>query len=72
MIIYVPSDFTFDRVIIDAGAGKVNIEELSTKELYLSFGAGKAEINNLEVLDGVMFSLIAKNTLNFNQFMKKT
>lgn len=51
LIIYVPSDFTFDRVIIDAGAGKVNIEELSTKELYLSFGAGKAEINNLEVLE---------------------
>ncbi len=51
LIIYVPNDFTFDRVIIDAGAGKVNVEQLSTKELYLSFGAGKVEINNLEVLE---------------------
>ena len=49
LIIYVPDDFVFDGVLIDAGAGKVSIEVLSTKKLYLNLGAGKVDINNLNV-----------------------
>lgn len=51
LIVYVPSDFIFDRVAIESGASKVNIEELFTKQLYLDLGAGKVMINNLTVLE---------------------
>lgn len=51
LIIYIPADFVMDAVLIDTGAGKVNIESLSTKELYLNLGAGKVDINNLNVLE---------------------
>lgn len=50
LIIYIPNDFMFDGVLIEAGAGKVNIDSLSTKQLYLNLGAGKVDINNLIVL----------------------
>lgn len=49
LIIYVPDNFIFDGVAIETGAGKVNVETLSTKKLYLDLGAGKVEINNLIV-----------------------
>lgn len=51
VIVYVPSEFIFDMVSIETGAGKLKINELSTKELYLNLGAGKVEVNDLEVLD---------------------
>lgn len=51
LIIYIPSDFIFDGVSIETGAGQVNIETLSTKQLYLNLGAGKVDINNLIVLE---------------------
>lgn len=51
LIIYIPTDFVIDAVLIDNGAGKVNIEALTTKELYLNLGAGKVDINNLSVLE---------------------
>lgn len=51
LIIYVPNNFTFDGVSIVSGAGKVDIDELSTNKLYLELGAGKIDINNLIVLD---------------------
>lgn len=49
LIIYIPEDLMFDAVSIDAGAGKINIENLSTKMLEFDFGAGKANIDNLKV-----------------------
>lgn len=51
LIIYIPTDFILDAVLIDNGAGKVNIEALTTKELYLNLGAGKVDINKLTVLE---------------------
>lgn len=51
LIIYIPADYVMDAVLIDNGAGKVDIEALSTKELYLNLGAGKVDINNLNVLE---------------------
>lgn len=49
LIIYVPANFIFDGVAIETGAGKLNIETLSTKRLYLDLGAGKAKFSNLIV-----------------------
>lgn len=49
LIIYIPNDYIFDGISIETGAGKVNIESLSTKQLYLNLGAGKVDINNLNV-----------------------
>ena len=49
LIIYVPENFVFDGVSIDTGAGKIDIDKLSTQILNLDFGAGKATINNLVV-----------------------
>ena len=65
LIIYIPS-VTLDKIEIDSGAGKVSLENLSSKELDLNLGAGKVEINNLEVLnkttiDGGAGEIIIKN-----------
>lgn len=51
LIIYVPDNFTFDGVAIESGAGKIEIEELSTKNLDLDLGAGKVTIESLTVLE---------------------
>lgn len=48
--IYIPSDIEFNKVSINAGAGKVNIEKLTTNILNLELGAGKLSIDNLKVL----------------------
>lgn len=50
LIIYIPDDFTFDGVSIDAGAGKIEINSLNTKILNFNLGAGKVSIDNLIVL----------------------
>jgi len=51
LIIYVPNYLTFDSVILENGAGKINIDDLYTKTLYLDLGAGKVKVNNLTVLN---------------------
>jgi len=51
LIIYVPENFIFDGVSIENGAGKLNAEKINTKKLYLDLGAGKVEIDNLNVSD---------------------
>lgn len=51
LVIYVPENLVFDGVSINTGAGSVEIEKLETKTLYLELGAGKAEIDNLVVLN---------------------
>lgn len=49
LVVYIPENFSFDGVSINAGAGKLEIDSFSTKILDLEFGAGKATINNLIV-----------------------
>ena len=51
LVVYVPSDYIFDSVSIESGAGRIDIESLSCKKLYLDLGAGKVDINNLLVLN---------------------
>lgn len=51
LVVYVPQEFMFDGVSIESGAGQINIEKLSTRNLDLELGAGKVTITNLNVVD---------------------
>lgn len=50
LVITIPTDFVFDKIYLESGAGKVIIEDLSVKDLSLDLGAGKVEIDSLTVL----------------------
>ncbi|MGN1311267.1 MAG: DUF4097 family beta strand repeat-containing protein [Clostridia bacterium] len=50
LIIYIPEDMiAIDETKIETGAGKINIENLNTQNLYLELGAGDVYIENLIV-----------------------
>lgn len=48
--IYLPTNYTFNEVSIDNGAGNILIDSLNTFELDLNIGAGKIDINKLNVI----------------------
>ena len=70
LIVYVPEGIEFETIRINAGAGKINIEELNTKELILNLGAGNTEISRVNVseecsIDGGVGKLsILSGTIN--------
>lgn len=47
VIIYVPKYMIFDKVYISNGAGTINIENITAKDLELEIGAGKLEIDKI-------------------------
>ena len=49
ILIYIPEDFEFEKIKINSGAGKINIENLNTKKLDFELGAGETEIDNLNI-----------------------
>lgn len=51
LVIYVREGVKFDEVEIVVGAGKMDVEKLTTKELKLDLGAGKTTINELIVTE---------------------
>ncbi|MDD5865639.1 MAG: DUF4097 family beta strand repeat-containing protein [bacterium] len=51
LIITIPDNQIFNDFELTTGAGTIEIENLSTKELSLKQGAGKVEIEKVEVLD---------------------
>lgn len=51
LVVYIPNNTLFNKVSINNGAGKVDIDSLSTNKLDLELGAGKLSINDLEVLE---------------------
>lgn len=51
LVISVPTSFTYDVISISSGAGKVDIDRLTAKKIYLDLGAGKVSINYLEALE---------------------
>lgn len=51
LIIYIPSNFIFNDIEIDSGAGRIDIDKLTTRRLDLDLGAGEVSINNLNVLN---------------------
>lgn len=53
LIIYVPTKNTFNDINIETGAGKVNIDNITTDKLVLDLGAGEVNINNLNVLNNL-------------------
>ena len=52
LVVYIPEDMMIiDETNIDAGAGKINIEKLNTKGLYLELGAGEVYIEKTIATD---------------------
>lgn len=51
LVIYVRKGVKFDEVELVIGAGKLDIEKLTTKNLKLDLGAGKTEIRELVVTE---------------------
>lgn len=49
VVITVPSDYEFLSIVLDAGAGVIDIKTLNTKDLDLDLGAGTVNIDNLNV-----------------------
>lgn len=45
--VYVPSDFTAQRIKIDCGVGEVSLEDLSTDKLYIDAGVGEIYGRNI-------------------------
>ncbi|MBP3919949.1 MAG: DUF4097 family beta strand repeat protein [Bacilli bacterium] len=70
VIIYVPKDMIFDKVYISNGAGKINIENITARDLELEIGAGKLEIdkittyNNTEIESGAGEVIIKNANIN--------
>ena len=51
LVVYIPENLQFEKVKINAGAGKIQIENINTKNLYLELGAGETIIEKLNVTD---------------------
>ena len=51
LVVYIPENIKFEKVKINAGAGKIQIENINTKNLYLELGAGETIIEKLNVTD---------------------
>lgn len=49
LVLYIPEGTTLENVSIEAGAGNIFIERLSTKQFSLDLGAGNFEASYLEV-----------------------
>ena len=48
LVVYIPENILFDNVKINAGAGKIKIENIDTQKLSLELGAGETTIENLK------------------------
>lgn len=49
LIIYIPENLEFEKVKINTGAGKIEIENINTRNLDLELGAGETRIEKLNV-----------------------
>ena len=49
LVIYIPENFNLSKINIEAGAGKVEIENLAANNLDLELGAGEATVSNLNI-----------------------
>lgn len=49
LIVYIPEGIDFERVEINAGAGKIDIENLTAEKLSFELGAGETEVKSLTV-----------------------
>ena len=51
LVVYIPENLEFEKVRINAGAGKIQIENINTEKLYLELGAGETIIEKINVKD---------------------
>lgn len=51
LIITIPENIEFDAFRLDAGAGKIDIDQINSKKADINLGAGKATINVLNATD---------------------
>lgn len=51
LILYIPDGLEFEKVKINAGAGKIQIENINTKKLSLELGTGETTIEKLNAVD---------------------
>jgi hypothetical protein len=51
IVLTVPCGISFEKVVIDAGAGDINISALVANKVSFDFGAGKVSIDHIEVTD---------------------
>lgn len=68
LVIYVPSNTLLDELSLEAGAGRVKIDNLTVKELELDLGAGTVDLNNIKTkrktsIDGGAGELIITNSI---------
>lgn len=49
LIVYIPENIQFEKVKINAGAGKIEIQDINTRNIDLELGAGATEIKKLNV-----------------------
>lgn len=49
LVVTIPEDMRFEKIEIENGAGEINIENLTTNELEFDIGAGKVEVQELNV-----------------------
>ena len=49
LVVYIPENLEFEKVKINAGAGKIQIENINTENLYLELGAGETKIEKINV-----------------------
>ena len=49
LIVYIPEGLELEKVEINAGVGKIDIENLTAKKLSFELGAGETEVKNLTV-----------------------
>ena len=51
LVVYIPENLKFEKVKINAGAGKIQIENINAEKLYLELGAGETIIEKLNVTE---------------------
>jgi len=66
LIIYVPNNYIFENILVENGAGRIEVESLKTNHLELELGAGKVNINELFVynttdIDGGVGEIVIEN-----------
>lgn len=71
LTIYIPEDVLLNEVEIEAGAGRINIEDIKTEKFDLQLGAGETVINNIEVkreceINGGAGKIEIKSSLLYN------
>src|SRR5574344_2846106 len=62
VIIYVPASISFEKVDMEIGAGKVDIDGLNVKKINFNLGAGKSDIKNINILESAKISTGAGKT----------